>query len=255
MGAVGAYCCPVTEPTGRFQTAWQDLEPPARRALELAYQSLAGGGLACGAVVIDPDGHRIAEGRNRAYDPPGGPDALQGTPLAHAEMNAFAAVHTGRELADCTLLSTQQPCSMCAAAAAFLGVGTVRHIAPDPWALASGQDNAAQDDAAQDDAASVGPSADLWVVTANVLFLLSIASRAGIDHPTVVGNRELEPETTGVALDMVADGLVAAAWTRGRSLVEVLPARWDRIVAAAAARAERAGNGPNPAEPGAGHCV
>jgi tRNA(Arg) A34 adenosine deaminase TadA len=249
MAAVGAYRCavmePVTEPTGRFQAAWHDLEPPARRALELAYQSLAGGGLACGAVIIDCDGHRVAEGRNRAYDPPGGSDALQGTPLAHAEMNAFAAVHTGQELADCALLSTQQPCSMCAAAAAFLGVGTVRHLAPDPWALASGQDNAA----------SVGPAADLWVVTANLLFLLSIVSRAGIDHPTVVGNRELEPETTGVVLDMVADGLMAPAWTRGRSLVEVLSAGWDRIVAAAAARAERAGNGANPAEPGASYRV
>jgi hypothetical protein len=87
----------------------------------------------------------------------------------------------------------------------------------------------------------VGPAADLWVVTANLLFLLSIASKAGVDHPTVVGNRELEPETTGVVLDKVADGLVAPAWTRGQSLVEVLPTRWDRILAAAAARAERTG--------------
>jgi tRNA(Arg) A34 adenosine deaminase TadA len=231
----------MTELTRRFRTAWHDLEPPARRALELAYQSLAGGGLACGAVITDADGHLIAEGRNRAYDPPGGTDALQGTPLAHAEMNAYAAVPTGRDLGDCALLSTQQPCSMCAAAAAFLGVGTVRHLAPDPWALASGQ---------PDHGVSVGPAADLWVVTATLLFLLSIASRAGVDHPTVVGNRELEPETTGVVLDMVAEGLVAPAWTRGRTLVEVLPARWDRIVAAAAARAERTAGRPDPAAPG-----
>lgn len=221
---------PVTEQPGRFQTAWHDLEPPARRALELAYRSLADGGLACGAVITDAGGHLIAEGRNRAYDPPGGPDALQGTPLAHAEMNAFAAVRTGRDLADCTLLSTQQPCSMCAATAEFLEVGAVRHLAPDPWALASGQ---------SDNAVSVGPAADPWLVTANVLFLLSIAGKAGLDHPTVVGNRELEPETTGVVLDMVADGLVGPAWTNEQSLAEVLPARWDRIVAAAAARAER----------------
>jgi tRNA(Arg) A34 adenosine deaminase TadA len=235
---------PVTKLTGRFQTAWHDLEAPARRALELAYESLAGGGLACGAVITDADGHHLAEGRNRAYDPPGGPDALQGTPLAHAEMNAFAALCTGRELADCTLLSTQQPCSMCAAAAAFLGVGTVRRLTPDPWALASGQ---------PDNAVSVGPAADLWVVTANLLFLLSIATKAGVDHPTVVGNRELEPETTEVVLDMVADGLVAPAWTGGRSLVEVLPTRWDRIVTAAAARAERTGSKPDPAKPGASY--
>jgi tRNA(Arg) A34 adenosine deaminase TadA len=223
---------PVTEPAGGLQTAWRDLEPPARRALELAYASLAGGGLACGAVITDADGRVIAEGRNRAYDRPGGPDALQGTPLAHAEMNAFAAVPTGRELADCTLLSTQEPCAMCAAAAAFLAVGAVRHLAPDPWALASGQ---------PDGGSSVGPAADLWVVTANLLFLHSIAGQRGVDHPTVVANRELEPETTGIVLDMVADGLVAPAWTRGRSLVEALPAIWDRILAAATARSERIG--------------
>ncbi|HZD68961.1 MAG TPA: nucleoside deaminase [Actinomycetes bacterium] len=170
----------MTELTGRFQTGWHDLEPPARRALELAYQSLAAGGLACGAVITDAYGHLVAEGHNRAYDPPGGTDALQGTPLAHAELNAFAAVRTGRDLAGCTQLSTQRPCSMCAAAAVFLGVGTVRHLAPDPWALASGQPHSA---------VSMGPAADLWVVTANLLFLLSIASKAGIDHPTVVGTK------------------------------------------------------------------
>ena len=221
---------PVTEQAGRFQTAWHQLEPPARRALELAYQSLAGGGLACGAVITDADGQVVAEGRNRAYDPPGGPEALQGTPLAHAELNAFAAVPTGRELADCTLVSTQQPCSMCTAAAAFLGVGTVRHLAPDPWALASGQ---------PDNTGAVGPAGELWVITANLLFLVSIATTAGVDHPTVVANRALEPETTGLVLDLVAEGLVAPPWTGGWSLVEVLAARWDRIVAAAAARAER----------------
>src|SRR6266516_294153 len=148
-------------------------------------------------------------------------------------MNAFAAVRTGRALAECTLLSTQQPCSMCAAAAAFLGVGLVRYLAPDPWALASGQ---------PDRAVSVGPAADLWVVTANLLFLLSIASRAGVDHPTVVGNRELEPETAGGVDVLVADGLVAGVWTMVRWRVEVLDAQWDRIVAVAAASAERTGS-------------
>jgi tRNA(Arg) A34 adenosine deaminase TadA len=224
---------PRAEPAGRFHTAWGELEPAARRALELAYASLAGGGLACGAVITDADGRVIAEGRNRAYDPPGGPDALQGTPLAHAEMNAFAAVPTTRELGDCALLSTQEPCSMCSAAAAFLAVGAVRHLAPDPWALASGQ---------PDHGISAGPAADLWVVTANLLFLLSIASGSGADHPTVAANRELEPETTGIVLDLLDDGQAAPAWTEGRSLTEALPASWDRIVAAATARGQRTGS-------------
>jgi hypothetical protein len=178
---------PGAEPVGRFLTAWHELEPAARRALELAYASLAGGGLACGAVITDADGRVVAEGRNRAYDPPGGPDALQSksatSPPTHGLWPRFSPTH---------------------------GIST-------------------------------GPAADLWVVTANLLFLLGIASRSGAGHPTVAANRELEPETTGIVLDMVADGLVAPAWTKGRSLVEALPAVWDRIVAAATARSERIG--------------
>src|SRR5215471_20971143 len=102
-----------------FGRAWAMLEPGARRSLQLAYASLVAGGLACGAAVTDGSGALVAEGRNRAYDPPGGTDALQGTPLAHAEMNALAAVSTYRDLSLCTLWSSQEPCSMCTAAAAF----------------------------------------------------------------------------------------------------------------------------------------
>jgi tRNA(Arg) A34 adenosine deaminase TadA len=220
--------------SGGFREAWEGLDLATRRALQLAYTSLASGGLAVGAVITDAGGKVVAEGRNRAYDPPGGVDALQGTPLAHAEMNAFAAVRTGRDLSDYTLLSTQEPCSMCAAAARFLGVGTVRYLAPDPWALASGQPP-------NDDA--VGPAADLWVVTANLLFLLSIASRAGIEHPTVVANGELEPETTQIVRDFLSEGPVVPAITRGKPLADLLIPRWPRITAAAAGRAARPGFG------------
>ena len=91
-----------------------------------------GGGLPVGAVLVE-DGKVVAEGRNRAYDPGGGgSDVLRGTPPAHAELNALAAVRTEQELAPCTLWSSHQPCSMCAAAATFTGVGRVRYVAPDP---------------------------------------------------------------------------------------------------------------------------
>jgi putative NADH-flavin reductase len=50
------------------------------------------GGLPVGAVVMGSGGEVVAEGRNRAYDPPGGDDRLQGSPIAHAEMNALARI-------------------------------------------------------------------------------------------------------------------------------------------------------------------
>ena len=153
-----------------FDEAWTELVPAARRSLELAYESLIAGGLPVGSVLTDLPGDIVAEGRNRAYDPPGGADVLQGTPLAHAEMNVLAAVRTDWDLSGCTLWSTHQPCSMCAAAAAFTSVGTVRYVAPDPWAVAAGATAEA----------SGSPLGDpRWARVAGVLFVLGVANRVG----------------------------------------------------------------------------
>lgn len=227
-----------TSSTAGFAEAWQVLNPAFRRSLELAYESLAEGGLAVGGVLTDADHQVIAEGRNRAYDAPGGRDALQRTPLAHAEMNVLAAVHTGWDLADCILWSTQEPCAMCAAAASFTGVGRVRYLAPDPWALATQAPGSTPAPSAVG-ARSTGPADDLWVVSANMLFLLSIAHRSGVAHPTIVRNRVLEPETTGIVMDLVAEDLAGPVLTRERSLTVALSAVWDRIVTAATARTQR----------------
>lgn len=43
-------------------------------------------------MVLGPGGDVLAEGRNRAYDPPGGDDPLQGNPIADAEMNGLARI-------------------------------------------------------------------------------------------------------------------------------------------------------------------
>lgn len=177
-----------------FAREWAGLPSAARRALELAHLSLVSGGLACGAALADRSGAVVAEGRNHEYDPPGGPDVLQGTPLAHAELNVLAAVPTDRELGDCALWSTQEPCSMCTAAIAFVGVGTVRYLAPDPWAVATDRSRFTACAPALDDGR--------WLVAANVLFLLSIARSRGLDHPTVARNGEREPETAAIVRDL-----------------------------------------------------
>lgn len=212
-----------------FGPAWEALALPARRCLELAYQTLVAGGLAVGSVLVDGAGRIVAEGRNRAYDPPGGRDVLQGTPLAHAEMNVLAAVDTGQELVGCTLWSTQEPCAMCTAAASFTEVGAVTYLAPDPWAVAAEVASAGA-------GWSVGFPDGRWLVTANVLFLHSIARARGTDHPTVAGNLEAEPETAALVVDLEPDALVDSG-----SIATALPAVWDRVVAAATRRAERVG--------------
>jgi tRNA(Arg) A34 adenosine deaminase TadA len=162
-----------------FRAAWDALEPGARRALELAYDGMVAGGLPVGAALVDGAGAVVAEGRNRAYDPGGGDDVLQGTPLAHAELNVLAAVRTERDLASCTLWSSHEPCSMCAAAAGFTGVGTVRFVAPDPWATGAGVPSAGAGEPLGD---------PRWARVAGLLFVAGVAASVGPQSPTVRGN-------------------------------------------------------------------
>ncbi|MFB7357480.1 deaminase [Streptomyces gardneri] len=167
-------------------------------------------------------------GRNHAYDdaPGGGP--LRGTPLAHAEMNALGAARTGWNLSLLSLWSTQEPCSMCTAAAAFTGVGAVRYLAPDPWALAHGSDGSS---------GVAGMGRQSWLVAANVMFLKSVSSAAqGAEPATLARCRELEPETVALH-DSLPPGLPVA--TDFESWHAEL---WPAIGDAATVRRHRVGN-------------
>jgi tRNA(Arg) A34 adenosine deaminase TadA len=82
---------------------WREADAALLRCLELAHQSFLAGGLPVGAVIVAAGGKRASEGRNRAYDPAGGTDRLQRSPIAHAEMNALAGIGTGAELSGMTL--------------------------------------------------------------------------------------------------------------------------------------------------------
>lgn len=81
------------------------------RSLALAAEAAAADEIPVGAVVLDPQGRIIAEGRNsreETHDPTG-----------HAEVNALraAAASVGSwNLDGCTLVVTLEPCVMCAGA-------------------------------------------------------------------------------------------------------------------------------------------
>jgi tRNA(Arg) A34 adenosine deaminase TadA len=197
---------------------WQQAPVGVRRSLELAHQALRAGGLPVGAAILDDSAHVIAEGRNHCYDPPSGDDPLQGTPLAHAEMNALARIPTDTDLSVCTLWSTHRPCSMCAAACAFTGVGEVHFLAPDP------------SDADASDPEGVD---DRWAVLANVLFLEGISRYSGPDAPMIGRAWLREPETAALLSSVgpvLFDSLELAT-----GLARVCP----QIEVAARARADR----------------
>jgi len=148
-------------------------------------------------------------------------------------------VPTDRELADCVLWSTQEPCSMCSAAAAFTGVGALRHVAPDPWAVAAQAVDPTVE--ASKVLRSEGPAEEEWLVTANVFFLLSVASKRGVEASVVRHNLEHEPETARIVVDLVSRGETADAWADSRSVEDAVVGSWERIRAAAEQRRRRLG--------------
>ncbi len=107
--------------------------PAMRRALELAAEAAAASEIPVGAVVLDPAGDIIAEGRNTreaTHDPTG-----------HAEIEALrsAAASVGSwNLEGHTLVVTLEPCIMCAGAILQARIGRVVFGAWDDKAGAAG---------------------------------------------------------------------------------------------------------------------
>ena len=70
------------------------LEGAWRECFELAWEAFRAGTIPVGAVVADPSGTIVARGRNRIFDHTAPPGQLAGTYIAHAELNALAALPT-----------------------------------------------------------------------------------------------------------------------------------------------------------------
>ena len=105
---------------------------PAMRAA-LAEAAAAGEDVPVGAVVLDESGAVIARGRNQRE--------TLADPVAHAEIVAIRAAGERRgswRLADCTLVVTLEPCTMCAGALLAARIPRLVFGAADPRAGAAG---------------------------------------------------------------------------------------------------------------------
>lgn len=207
----------------QFAEARDVLERAAWRALEGAYNALIAGGLPCGAALADGEGTIIAAGRNHAYDPGSGDDPLQGTPLAHAEMNVLAGIPTDRDLSGDTLWSTQQPCAMCSAAIDFCGVGRPRYLAPDPAFLGTTDPRAGT----IIDPTSVDPTLAPWAALANVMFLQPTIARGGPRGEHIQRNHRMEPEITDLAIEVSSDGSLDPTGRSG--FTSIVANLWPRL--------------------------
>ena len=90
-----------------------------RRCVELAAEALAAGDEPFGSVLVDGDGHVLAEDRNRIA----GGDATRHPEFALAR---WAAEHLPTDArARCTVFTSGEHCPMCAAAHAWVGLGPI----------------------------------------------------------------------------------------------------------------------------------
>lgn len=102
-------------------------------ALAQAQLALQTADVPIGAIVLGPDGEILGSGRNERE--------AHGDPTAHAEMVAIreaAAKLESWRLANCTLVVTLEPCTMCAGAIVLARVPRVVFGAWDEKAGAAG---------------------------------------------------------------------------------------------------------------------
>lgn len=109
-------------------TPWDTLASTWQRVFSLgvdAYLRLSSAPI--GAVIVGADGEWLAEGMNACAD----------HRLAHAEMNALAALPVDANTRECSLYVTVEPCPMCTGAIRMMQLSSVHFAAADPAAGSS----------------------------------------------------------------------------------------------------------------------
>lgn len=102
------------------------------RAIELGQEAATAGGGPFGAVVVRGDSI-VAEGRNESLP--------RNDPTAHAELLAIRAAGAAlgrRDLSDCVLYTSTEPCPMCLAACYWARIPTVVYSASGEDAAEAG---------------------------------------------------------------------------------------------------------------------
>lgn len=116
---------------GDVLEAWDDLSPAWLAVFDEAWRSFRTGNFGIGAVLVDGTGNVVARGRNMVFSKTGD-QPLAGNYMAHAEMNLFAGM-ASFDAKGLQLLSTLQPCLMCASTSLFLNVETISYAADDEY--------------------------------------------------------------------------------------------------------------------------
>jgi tRNA(Arg) A34 adenosine deaminase TadA len=203
--------------------AWSQLALGARMAFAQQWMGLAAGGLPCGSSILNDQEQIVAVGRNHVYDLPEKANTpttspLQYTRVAHAEINALALVPSTIEPQLLTLWTTQHPCTMCAAALRFIGIGKVCYIADDPSDVSPPRDIIASHGNIPYEA--LGER--LWWIVSNLLFLYTSAVKQGEDATNLRKNRDRYPALVQLALQIAKDDPLGKSARAGIELPQAL---------------------------------
>lgn len=111
--------------------AWASLDEVWHAAFEMAWEAVVTGNIGVGAVVSDHQGAILAKERNRVSDTEAPAGKVAGSSVAHAEINALAALPF-RSPRNLVLTTTLTPCLQCAAVIRMGPIATVRVAGEDP---------------------------------------------------------------------------------------------------------------------------
>ena len=179
--------------------------------------------MACSSAITDEKGNVLGQGRNHVYDRALTVetrllDPLQHNRLAHAELNALALIPTEADHASLTLWTTQHPCSMCAAAIHFVGIGRVCFVADDlsddstPEAIIATRAGVHYE--------ALGDP--FWWTISNLLFLYNPAVQRGPESGNIRMNRQRYPELIQLVLGLARHDTLGELARSGKPLPSAL---------------------------------
>ena len=204
------------------------MSPPWRLAYSEAWSSLCAGSLGIGAVLIDPEtAEVVAVGRNRINEALAEPKTISGNFMAHAEMNAFAAMNRFNAHG-LHLYTTLQPYLMCAGAAVFLHVERTFYAAADEFfeGLHELWDHHPYSRSRKP--TEVGPLDEPMASFARVLSLcVQVATSPNSRVMSLAHERT--PDVAALAVELAADRTLDQIRDAGGSVSDALSELWHRL--------------------------
>jgi len=187
-----------------------ELSEPERACLALAWEAFLAGTNPVGAVVIDASGRIVASGRNAVYG--AHPNLLSASRLAHAEINALFGLAVHERHGALRLVTSLEPCQMCAGAVRMATVGALTYLGADPvngtaWALESARF------VNHRPVQVTGPRTDSVGLLASGLAQAFVQARSP-DGNFAAAYRQRRPDLAAVAQSLIDAGLLELAARR-----------------------------------------